>query len=131
MAKNSIHNYVSKIRNSDEKIKNRFVAIASAITMIGIIFVWLMYLNITIPSISAENKSAEEIPKIDFTGQVMNKPVDNSFFGIIKRGFSVMGQNIVGQFSALKNDASDSFSKIKGLASKKNESIIKPDNSAF
>jgi len=71
--------WLTTIQNSDEKTKRRYLIIASAITMILIISLWLIYLKSTIQGVNQETAS-----------QTSN----TQFWQIFKSGLNITGQSI-------------------------------------
>lgn len=132
MAKNRIQNYILRIRNSDERAKRRFVAIASTISMLIVVLLWVVYLNLTLPTL-ATPKDATQTTGQESTGSgaVAVTPVDDSFFGVITRGARVIGGNITRQFTSITESAMNEFSKLGALATKKNEMVITPNPTQF
>jgi len=74
-----IKNWLTKIQNSDEKTKRRYLIIASAITMILIISLWLICLKSTISGINQK-----------ITDQTSN----TQFWQVFKNGLNITGQSI-------------------------------------
>lgn len=130
MANNRVHNYILRIRNSDERTKRRFVAIASTISMLIVVLLWVVYLNLTLPTL-ATPKDATQATTQDSAISDATAPVDDSFFGVIARGARTIGGNIVRQFTSIKESAIGEFSKLGEFATKKNEMTITPHQTQF
>jgi len=74
-----IRELLTKIQNSDEKTKRRYLIIMSAITMILIIVLWLIYLKSTIQGVSQETVS---------------QTPNTQFWQVFKNGLSITSQSI-------------------------------------
>lgn len=74
-----IKNWLIKIQNSDEKTKRRYLMITSAITMILIISLWLIYLKSTISGVNQE---------------IVNQTSNTQFWQVFKNGLNITGQSI-------------------------------------
>ncbi len=85
-----IKNWLIIIQNSDEKTKRRYLVVASAVAMIFIIGLWLIYLKSTIQNANQET-----------AGQTPN----TQFWQIFKNGLNITG-------SSIKQNIQDTISKI-------------------
>jgi len=88
-----IKTWLFKIQSSDEKTKRKYLILASAITMIVIIGLWLIHLKSTIQSPIQETQN-----------QISNVS-SASFWQIFKNGLNITG-------SSIKQNIQDIFSKI-------------------
>lgn len=70
---------VEKIRNSDEASKKRWVVFSSAVAMLIVVGLWMIYLNLT------NNKTS-------LVGKSENASI--SFWQIFKTGLSVTAQSV-------------------------------------
>lgn len=131
MANNSIHNYFLRIRNSDERTKRRVVAIASSFTMLIVVLLWVVYLNLTLPTLAPAVSATADATQENFVNPPAPVSTNDSFFGVIMRGAGVIGGNIAKQFTSIKETAVQEFSKLGSLATKKNESVITPRAEKF
>ena len=120
MANTRIHNYFERLRNLSESKKKRFVAIASSITMVIVVLLWVVYLNFTLPMLTSSTKVVKP-EVINDTGGAVQTDSGNSFFSVISRGAKVIGGNISNQFISIKESAMREFSKIGGHVTKRNE----------
>ena len=98
----NIKNFITKLQNSDEAIKKRWLIGASAVAMILIISLWLVYLNYTLGK----------------TGAVENES-DNStsFWQVFKTGLVIVGNSI-------KDKAGDLIYVLKDKIGSRNTIII-------
>lgn len=125
-----MHTYIERIRNSNERTKKRFIIVASTLSMLVVVSLWVVYLNLTIPSLGGLAAPILSATSSDITSESA-PAVNDSFFGVIIRGAKVIGGNITQQFVSLKENAVNEFTKIGGLAAKKNESVVVPSNTKF
>ncbi len=71
--------FIKKIQNSDENIKKRWLIASSAITMVLVIGLWLIYMNW---SINSFNENAQK------------QKSETGFWQIFKTGLDVVGESI-------------------------------------
>ncbi|MEK7555393.1 MAG: hypothetical protein AAB516_01070 [Patescibacteria group bacterium] len=91
----SIKNFTTRLQNSDDTIKKRWLIGVSAITMIFVIGGWMIYLNYTIEKMGAvENEIAHS----------------TSFWQVFKTGLLITTQSIK---NGTQNLISDIVDKIK------------------
>ena len=132
---NRLSNYFEKLKNADERTKRRFVAIASGLSMVVVIFLWVVYLNLTLPALTrggttgdtATSDTSIASPSVEAAPETP----DNSFLGILARGLRVIGSGAGKQIETIKEDAIQQFSKIGTFATKKNETSITPNTVKF
>lgn len=132
---NRLSNYFEKLKSADERTKRRFVAIASSLTMVVVIFLWVVYLNLTLPALT-KTRDAGDTTGGDASiasSSVAAAPTepDSSFLGILARGLKVLGNGAGKQIETIKEDAIQQFSKIGTFAAKKNETSITPNTVKF
>ena len=129
---NRLSTYFEKIKNADERTKRRFVAIASSLTMVVVIFLWVVYLNLTLPALTKSGDTAGNDTSVasSSVGITPAEP-DSSFLGILARGLRVIGSGAGRQIEVIKEDAIQQFSKIGAFAAKKNETSITPNAAKF
>lgn len=125
-----MHNYIERLRNSSERKKRQFVAIASSIAMVIVVLLWVVYLNFTLPVLNPPTEATPDFVQGTTNGVTETNP-DNSFFSVLTRGAKVIGGNIERQFLSIKESAMKEFSKIGGLTTKQNEAVVKPNNAKF
>jgi len=125
-----MHNYIERIRNSSERKKRQFVAIASSVAMVIVVLLWVVYLNFTLPVLNPPVEVTQNFVQSD-TNEATQTGSGNSFFGVITRGATVIAGNIARQFMSIKESAISEFSKIGGLATKQNEAVLKPSSAKF
>lgn len=88
----SLKKYLKKIQNSDEATKKRWLIVSSAIAMVLVISLWLVYINWTIKSVG---------------DNVEKQNLEPGFWQIFKTGLKVAGESA---WDGVKN----SVSKITG-----------------
>lgn len=81
----NIRELVKKIQNSDEATKKRWLIASSAIAMVLIISLWLVYINWTIKSVGDDSEKQE---------------LEIGFWQIFKTGLKVVGELI---WNGIKN----------------------------
>jgi len=75
-----IRELLEKIQNSDEKTKRRYLIIVSAVTMVLVIGLWLIYLKSTISDVGQET---------------INQTTSNTqFWQVFKNGLSITASSI-------------------------------------
>ncbi len=132
---NRLSNYFEGLKNADERTKRRFVAIASGLSMVVVILLWVVYLNLTLPALTktgdAGNVTGGDTSISSSSVGTAPAEPDSSFFGILARGLKVLGSGAGKQIETIKEDAIQQFSKIGAFASKKNETSITPNTVKF
>lgn len=101
--KETVRTFILKIRRSDESVKRMWVYVFSGTLTVLVLFLWVGYLNITLPKLS-------QPPDMIATGtDQLSKPDANtrSFFGVLGNGF----HNIIGDLSAGASSIGNTFSK--------------------
>lgn len=91
----NIKNFIIKLRESDEMVKKRWLIGASAVAMILVISVWLVYLDYTIEKIGVVESESDN---------------STSFWQVFKTGLVITSQSIK---NGTKNLISDIMDKIK------------------
>ncbi|MCL4404321.1 hypothetical protein M1432_03185 [Patescibacteria group bacterium] len=101
--------FIKRLQRSNERTKRRYVYGASAALMVVVVVLWLLYLNITLPTAvpgiatsTAETSASETAP----TGQ--------SFFGTLGRGAAIVWGEVakgVGNIGGLVGGAWQGFQK--------------------
>lgn len=94
--------FISRLQNSDEATKKRWLIVVSAITMIFVISGWMVYLNYTIEKI---NSIEDEIIH------------STSFWQVFKTGLVITGKSI-------KEKTGNLVSDIRSMIRSKNTIII-------
>ncbi|MDP3015351.1 MAG: hypothetical protein Q8N28_03020 [bacterium] len=87
-----LNKFIGKIQNSDEATKKRWLIVSSAIAMVLVISLWLVYINWTIKAVG------DNVGKQD---------MEPGFWQIFKTGLKVAGESA---WNGVKN----SVSKITG-----------------
>lgn len=91
------HDFVKRLQRSDDKTKRRYVVGFSAGLMAVVIFLWLVYLNLTIPqavpeaTVAATTTTAAAAP-------ASASPAGPSFFGTLGRGAAIVWEDITKGF---------------------------------
>jgi hypothetical protein len=62
-----MHDFIDKLRNSEEHIKLRWLFILSGISMVVIVFFWMKYFNSLVTPIGAPQQQAEQNTEQGFT----------------------------------------------------------------
>ncbi|MFA6407536.1 MAG: hypothetical protein WCV80_02415 [Candidatus Paceibacterota bacterium] len=114
-----ITDFIEQLRTKDEETKKWWVVGASAISMIIIVFLWVLYLNITLPSIDTP-VSTSTIPVATVA------PKKTSPFGTFMEGWSVVSKDIRTKWKSFSDKTTESISGI-GEGLKGSEMIIQGD----
>jgi len=77
-----IKNWVIKVQNSNESVKRKYLTIATVITMIVIIGLWLIYLKSTISSFNQAAQPAS------------SQTSETQFWQIFKNGLNIVSRSI-------------------------------------
>lgn len=86
-----LRNFIEKLQNSDESVKTRWLIGLSAVAMVIVVSLWLVYLNYSIKTADNSENQKSEI----------------EFWGIFKTGLKVAG-------GLIKNNIKNIASKIAG-----------------
>lgn len=84
--KKKIKDWIVKIQNSNESVKRKYLLIATAVTMVVIVGLWLIYIKITSQSIIPINQ-----PQIDQSSQTQ-------FWQVFKNGLNIVGGSLKQNF---------------------------------
>ncbi|MFA6365000.1 MAG: hypothetical protein WCW78_01225 [Candidatus Paceibacterota bacterium] len=120
----SISRFIEHLRGEDEETKKWWVAGASTISMIGIVFLWVLYLNLTLPSITKPTGTST-IPV------ALTAPKKTSPFDTFMEGWNVVSKDIRTKWKTFSDTTSKGISGIGGGFNKKNEMIIEGDTTQF
>lgn len=114
--------FVRKIQRSDEKTKKRWFVGTTIAAMVFILIFWVIYQNITIPSVAGP-ENPTNIP------QVVLKPeqkVDTgpSFFETFGNGLSIVGGDLKQKYDAFSEAITNGLNSLKSRFEKTNTMSI-------
>lgn len=102
--------YVRKLQRADDKTKKRFLVWSSIASVLLIVSLWLIYLNLTMPSLGEVNTERKT---------AISEKV--GFFDTLARGFENIRGDFEERFSGLKTDLYENLSRLKEQIERKNE----------
>ncbi len=79
--------FIKNLQEKDEKTKRVYLAIASSVSMIAVIILWVLYLNFTVPTVGQGNTTSTTTT-IDYLPHPPGNAAGNSFLDTLGRGFS-------------------------------------------
>lgn len=104
---------IRQIQRSDDKSKKRWVFFLSGVSALLVLVLWIIYLNISLPSL----KPSEEISE---TAEI--KEVEQpSFLGVLGKGFTIIGANFQNQIKNSLSKTGDFFNFFADQIKKGNE----------
>ncbi len=83
--------FVKRLQRSDDRTKRRYVLGVSAALMIVIVFLWLTYLNLTLPNLAPAASEATSTA----IAPAAAAPASSSFFGIFGRGAAIVWDDLM------------------------------------
>ncbi len=88
--------FIKNLQEKDEKTKRVYLAVASSISMIVIVVLWVLYLNFTVPTVEQGKTVSTTTPTttIDYIPRPAGNAAGNSLLDTLGRGFS----NVSGGF---------------------------------
>lgn len=94
-----MHSFILKIQNSDEPTKKFWLVVLSGATMVAVVALWLVYMNVTLPTAS---------PAPTSVAAAIDKPAVQTpgFFAIFTAGLKIIYdkvQEVVANQVATKN----------------------------
>lgn len=101
-------------RGPDER-KKRWLIVSSAIAMLLVLLLWLAYLNLTLPRLSATQVAVSSSTPPEETGSQKE-----SFLQTFGRGLSVTFGNIANGLTGIKNTLVGYFEELKNQMQKSN-----------
>lgn len=127
-----IKTFIREVREKDDKTKKRYLYVASSLTMIVIIGLWVFYLNVTVPAVqsgavttSTTAASPQEQTSTFNYLPTAKPPADqNSFFGTFGNGLekitSGAASGVSGIWNGIAGWSVNTWDAISGAFQKKN-----------
>ncbi len=94
--------FIKRLQRADDKTKRRYLYGVSAVLMIVVVFLWLVYLNMTLPQAAPEVATATSSATTSFPG-ASGETKTGSFFGTLGRGFGIVWQDLGSGFQNIGN----------------------------
>ncbi len=106
--------FIKELQGKEEKTKRIYLVVASSISMIVIIALWIAYLNLTIPpaETAGGGASTTTTTTINYLPQQTPQPSGNSFFATLGRGFSAVYNGAAGGAGSAFGHIDDFFSNL-------------------
>lgn len=103
-----IHSHLTRIRNADDHVKKWWIGGATAVVMILILFLWLLFLNTSIPKLESPQSATSSVP-------IVQEDTSPSFFKTIAQGFTASVQKVGNSFSSLAHLFEQGFNSAKEI----------------
>lgn len=109
-----VNRKIKEIQRSDQKIKRRWLIGSTAVVMVIIVFLWIGYLNFTVPEVS-QNRDV-----IENQVETVEEPQkSDSIFSVFSRGFKITIRSVSETFGRI----TDKVSKIISSTRKRLENV--------
>jgi hypothetical protein len=107
--------FIKKLQEKDEKTKRVYLAVASSVSMIVIVLLWILYLNFTVPMVGQGNATSTAAPTttIDYIPRPAGNASGNSFLNTLGRGFSNVSDGLVNGVENLTNQIGSFVSRLE------------------
>ncbi len=121
-----VNDFIKRAQSRDEKTKKKYLVIASSVSMVIVIFLWILYLNTSVPAVTDNTASstAAETSTFNYLPQPSQNENQNSFFQTLGRGFAEIkdstGNSFTGAVGSLKNWWTGTINQIKNEFRKTN-----------
>ncbi|MEK7465616.1 MAG: hypothetical protein AAB631_02465 [Patescibacteria group bacterium] len=94
--------FLKTLRRSNEATKKKWVYVVSGISSVLILFLWVAYLNLTLPVLPPPPGDASPV-------STPSLPSSNSFFSVLGRGFKNIGEEMKAGFKTIGSTFSSTF----------------------
>jgi len=129
---------LEKIQNSDKNTKKKFLVISSTILTIFVIALWVVYLNITVPTIGTIT-TITETPATSTQNLVNNEPTQNtetsdkkeSFLKTLERGTYIIFNDISSEIKKIISLGKIYVSDISHMLGPKNQIFIEGTSTQY
>ncbi len=116
-----ISQFIASLRTADNATKKNWIIGASAVSMVFVILLWLVYLTLTLPSLPSDTNTE--------TGQTAaateTAPSEPTFFSTFSRGISVLIHQSEAGLAAFASKIAENVETIKKSVEKKNVIEVK------
>mgnify|MGYP001568763818 CR=1 FL=1 len=85
---------LQKLRKRNDVQKKRWVVAVSSISLIVILMLWIVYLNLSLPSFKDKTVTREEHPQ---------KTTEGGFFTTFRNGFAALSEGVQNSLKNFKN----------------------------
>ncbi len=115
--------FIESLQEADEARKKRWVIGASAVAMLIIILLWLMYLSLTLPVV--DTGTTAEATSTDSVALEEAPPAPSSIFDTFGRGISIVVQNAEAGLAAFAGRMADNVHAITKRMNRSNVIEVK------
>lgn len=106
---------IKELQRADDGTKKKWLIVISGISMVAIIFLWVIYLNATVPTISKQTAR-----------EVETSSSEKSAYETFKSGLQTIKNDFDKRFSATKEVLEKNLEMIKNQAGQQKEYSINP-----
>ncbi len=121
-----------RIQNAPEDTKRRILITASSLSAIIVIFLWIVYINVTIPgspqTLVKQNPTSTEVLK---TQEKPSPSSGKSFFETLGRGAYIVFQDIQGKVTQVWNLGKTYFDTLSRALEPKNQIFIEATSTEY
>ncbi|MFH1161730.1 MAG: hypothetical protein V1696_00400 [Candidatus Jorgensenbacteria bacterium] len=111
---------LGRIQRAPESSRKRWLTAASVTTMVVVVVLWVVYLNITLPS-TAQSESPPPIPE---------KSAGDTFGKTLGRGFSAISDDIAREWERAKEETTQTFRSLRETVERENQFTLGGENAA-
>lgn len=122
---NKSKQYLKELQRSPEPRKKRWLVVSSGVAMLFVLGLWMLYLNLSLPTLPTANPNTTSSAPAPTTSQNQNP----SFFETFGRGLQITADNIGQKLSGLIGWIGDLTNNLKDQLQKTNQfSVQAPPN---
>ncbi len=121
----SSQRYLRELRRAPEPRKRRWLIVSSTLAMLLVLGLWVIYLNLTLPTLPPVSANATTTEPATTGSQ------GESFFETFGRGLQITAGNLGQKLQDLSQTLNDYFTNLKNQIQKTNNIEIQPPANAF
>lgn len=104
---NVLDKKIRNLRRAEDGVKKRWIIFLTAISMVVIVSIWVLYLNYSLPEINKEQNAA--------------KQEKNSAIAVFNQGFRTISADFQSKFEEIKNQIGSQTAYLQNQVEKTNE----------